>query len=151
MHWSIVWIGYLLTWATIPHILTRNKPPASTLAWIWAVILFPYLGALFYFVFGTDRLVRQKLRAARQMDAAGAREERLVNPHTQALLDSLPAEERAAVETLSAINEYAISCADDSRLLVDGREFFEALGERIERARHHVHIEFYIWQDDDRA
>jgi cardiolipin synthase len=151
VHSSVIWFGYLLTWATIPHILNRNKPPASTLAWIWAVILFPYFGALFYFVFGSDRLVRQKLRATRQMDAAGAREERRVNLHTQALLDSLPAEERAAVETLSEINEYAVSCADHSRLLVDGREFFEALGQRIERARHHVHIEFYIWQHDDRA
>jgi hypothetical protein len=41
MHWSFVWFGYLVTWAAIPHILLRNKPPASTLAWIWAVILFP--------------------------------------------------------------------------------------------------------------
>src|SRR5437868_4024052 len=42
MHWWFIWIGYLLTWAVLPHILTRNKPPASTLAWSWAVILFPY-------------------------------------------------------------------------------------------------------------
>ena len=51
MHWSLVWIGYFLTWTTIPHILLRNKPPASTLAWIWAVILFPYLGTDFLFHF----------------------------------------------------------------------------------------------------
>ena len=50
-------------WAVIPHILTRNKPPASTLAWIWAVILFPYGGAIFYFLFGTDR--RRSAKAAR--------------------------------------------------------------------------------------
>jgi len=31
-HWSIVWVGYLLTLGVIPHILTRNKPPVSTLA-----------------------------------------------------------------------------------------------------------------------
>ena len=65
MHWSLVWFGYLLTWAAIPHILMRNKPPASTLAWIWAVILFPYVGTIFYVAFGTDRLLRQKLRATR--------------------------------------------------------------------------------------
>src|SRR5262245_34847446 len=46
---------------------------------------------------------------------------------------------------------YAISCADETRLLVDGSAFFAALGKRIEEARHHVHIEFYIWQDDARA
>src|SRR3954452_23220823 len=151
MHWSLVWIGYLLTWATIPHILTRNKPPASTLAWIWAVILFPYGGALFYFVFGSDRLVRQKLRATRRMDAAGARAERRINADTLALLDILPPGERASVELLSELNEYAVSCADQTRLLVDGAEFFAALGQRIDEARHHVHIQFYIWRTDNRA
>ena len=52
---------------------------------------------------------------------------------------------------LSHLHEYAISCADETRLLVDGAEFFAALGQRIEEAQHHVHIEFYIWQDDARA
>jgi len=86
MHWWFIWIGYLLTWAVIPHILTRNKPPASTLAWIWAVILFPYGGAIFYFLFGTDRLVRQKLRATREMDASGGRGGRRVTADTKVLL-----------------------------------------------------------------
>ncbi|HEY2800957.1 MAG TPA: PLDc N-terminal domain-containing protein [Chthoniobacterales bacterium] len=90
MHWSLVWLGYLLTWATIPHILLRNKPPASTLAWVWAVILFPYLGPFFYFLFGTDRLIRQRLRATRAMDATGAREERKITAHTEALVEQLP-------------------------------------------------------------
>jgi cardiolipin synthase len=151
MHWSLVWIGYLLTWATIPHILLRNKPPASTLAWIWAVILFPYGGTIFYFIFGTDRLVRQRLRATREMDASGAREERRIRADTQALIDSLPEHERAAADLLSQLNDYAVSCAAETRLLVDGGEFYAALAQRIDQARHHVHIEFYIWQDDTRA
>jgi cardiolipin synthase len=151
MHWSLVWIGYLLTWATIPHILTRNKPPASTLAWVWAVILFPYVGTIFYFVFGTDRLVRQKLRATREMDAAGGRMERRVNADTAALLECLPQEERHAVALLSELNEYATSCAETSRLLIDGAQFFEALIQRIDQAEHHVHIEFYIWRNDARG
>ena len=151
MHWSMVWIGYVLTWATIPHILTRNKPPASTLAWVWAVILFPYGGALFYFIFGTDRLVRQKLRATRQMEAAGGRGERRVNADTKTVLDSLAPDERATIELLSELNEYAVSCAHQARLLVDGGQFFAALMQRIDEARNHVHFEFYIWRDDARG
>jgi cardiolipin synthase len=151
MHWSFVWIGYLLTWATIPHILLRNKPPASTLAWIWAVILFPFAGPLFYFVFGTDRLVRQRLRATHEMDAAGAREERRVSEDTRALVAKLTPLERVGVELLSQVNEYAISCAEETRLLVDGDQFYAALGQRIDEAKHHVHIEFYIWRSDARG
>ena len=151
MHWSLVWLGYLLTWAAIPHILMRNKPPASTLAWIWAVILFPYVGPIFYVVFGTDRLVRQKLRATRAMDAAGAREERKSTARTEALLERLPVAEQPTVELLSRLNEFALSSAERTRLLIDGDQFFRALAERIDRACDHVHIEFYIWRNDPRG
>ncbi|HEX3818630.1 MAG TPA: cardiolipin synthase [Chthoniobacterales bacterium] len=151
MLWYFFWIGYLLTWSVIPYLLLRNKPPASTLAWIWAVILFPYLGALFYFIFGTDRLVRQRLRATREMDASGAREERRVSAETSALVEKLSGPERAGVDLLSHVNEYAISSAQKTRLLVDGADFYAALGQRIEEARHHVHVEFYIWRDDARG
>lgn len=151
MHWSIVWLGYLLTWLAIPHILLRNKPPASTLAWIWAVILFPYVGTIFYLTFGTDRLVRQKLRATREMDASGAREERKITARTHALFEQLPVDERPAVKLLSELNEYAVSAVEATRLLVDGAEFFDALAARIAAAHTHVHVEFYIWRDDARG
>ena len=151
MHWSLVWIGYLLTWAAIPHILLRNKPPASTLAWVWAVILFPYIGTLFYLIFGTDRLQRQKLRASREMAAAGGREECKTNARTHALFQQLPERERSAVKLLSQLNEFALSSAEESRLLVDGADFYGALAQRIDGAHEHVHVEFYIWKDDARG
>lgn len=151
MNWSFVWLGYLLTWSAIPHILLRNKPPASTLAWIWAVILFPYVGTIFYIVFGTDRLLRKRLRATREMDASGAREERRITARTHALFAQLAADEHAAVKLLSELNEYAVSDAEATRLLVDGAAFFRALAERIAAARAHVHVEFYIWRNDARG
>lgn len=151
MLWWFLGFGYLVTWSTIPIILMRNKPPASTLAWVWAVILFPYLGAIFFFAFGTDRLVRERLRATRELDASGARDERRVNLDTRTLLESLPPGERDGVELLSRLNEYVVSCADETRLLMDGAEFYDALGRAIDEARHHVHIEFYIWRADPRG
>lgn len=150
-HWSLVWIGYLLTWAVIPHVLLRNKPPVSTLAWIWAVILFPYIGPLFYFFFGTERIERKKLRANREMAATGVREERKITAATRELVDALPDDQRTGLELLSEINEFAISSAESTRLLVDGGEFFPALNARIAAARTHVHIEFFIWSDDARG
>ncbi len=150
VHWSVV-CSYLLTWAVIPHVLLRNKPPVSTLAWIWAIILFPFLGPLFYLIFGTERIQRKKLRATREMAASGVREERKITARTEALVESLPASERAAVNLLSRINEFAISSAISTRLLVDGAEFFPALCERIAAAREHVHIQFFIWRDDARG
>ncbi|MEP6668984.1 MAG: cardiolipin synthase [Chthoniobacter sp.] len=151
LHWSIVWVGYLLTLGVIPHIFLRNKPPVSTLAWIWAVILFPYVGPLFYFVFGTERIERKKLRARREMAASGVRAERRITAFTRALVESLPDDERADVELLSQINELAVSSVESTRLLIGGAQFFPALCQRIDEAREHVHIEFFIWRDDPRG
>ena len=151
LHWSIAFIGYLLTWGVIPHILLRNKPPVSTLAWVWAVILFPYIGPLFYFAFGSEHLVRKKLRDRREMSASGARAERRITSFTRALLDALPEAEHTAVELLSNINDLAISSAESTRLLVGGAQFYSALCQRIDEAREHVHVEFFIWRDDERG
>ncbi|HEV7868163.1 MAG TPA: cardiolipin synthase [Chthoniobacteraceae bacterium] len=151
MHWTFVWLGYLLTLAVIPHVLLRNKPPVSTLAWIWAVILFPYIGPLFYFIFADDRVTRKKLEANAEMASAGTRAERRITPQTQRLVDELPAKEKREVESLSRINGLAISSAEETRLLIGGAEFFAALADRIREAKHHVHIEFFIWRDDPRG
>jgi cardiolipin synthase len=149
---SIFWIGYLLTsWAIIPHILSRNKPPVSTLAWIWAVILFPFIGPLFYFVFGTERMERKKLRASKVLAAFGARPGHQISHHTRALMAALPAAEGAILEVLSDINDVAVSSAETTRLHIGGKQFFPALCERIDEARQHVHIEFFIWRDDPRG
>ena len=53
---------YFATWAFIPHLLLLKKRPSATLAWLWAIVFIPYVGAMFYFGFGTDRLKRRRLR-----------------------------------------------------------------------------------------
>jgi cardiolipin synthase len=59
---TAILICYLATWAFIPHLLLLKKRPSATLAWLWAIVFIPFVGALFYFGFGTDRLKRRRLR-----------------------------------------------------------------------------------------
>lgn len=151
MTWSFVWIGYLISWSLIPLILLRNKPPVSTLAWIWAVILFPYLGPLAYLVFGENRLARKRLRAGRQMAAESGRGEKQVTEKTRALLAELQPLELEAAELLSRINEISVTTAEEVRLLVGGADFYAALGRAIDGAQQHVHLECYIFRDDARG
>lgn len=60
--WAVAIVGYVLTWLAIPHVLLAGKRPASTLAWLWSILLFPYLGAIAYFALGADRFKRRRLR-----------------------------------------------------------------------------------------
>src|ERR1700761_4689961 len=60
-----MWFWILLTiWlasvACIPHMLLLNKRPTATLAWLWAMLLFPGVGAALYLAIGSERVKRRR-------------------------------------------------------------------------------------------
>jgi cardiolipin synthase len=145
-------ICYLATWAFIPHLLLLKKRPSATLAWLWAIVFIPFLGAFVYLAIGTDRLKRRRLRrrhiySARSMRkgaAPGSTDEA-----TSVLLGNLKPRDRQFLKLLSRINHLPVSSAGSLRILRDSKEFYAALEARIAGARHHVHLEFYIWNADE--
>jgi cardiolipin synthase len=149
---TLLLVGYLATWGFIPHLLLLKKRPAATLAWLWAIVFIPFLGALAYFAIGTDRLKRRRLkrrslfsaRASRQPVPAGTTDDA-----TTALVRQLPRRERQFLQLLSRITQLPVSSAASLRILRNSAEFYPALEERIRAAVHHVHMEFYLWQPDD--
>ncbi|HUR59495.1 MAG TPA: cardiolipin synthase [Opitutaceae bacterium] len=143
--------GYFATWAFIPHLLLLKKRPSATLAWLWAIMFIPFIGAMAYVAIGTDRLKRRRLRrrqlfsarSSRQLPPAGT-----TDPGSSDLLKTLPRRDRQFLQLLSRINQLPASSAGDIRILRDSREFYPALEARIRGARHHLHVEFYIWEND---
>lgn len=151
MSWAtFIEVGYGLSWALIPSLLRRNKPPVSTLNWIWVLVFLPWLGALAYFLIGSDRLARRHLSKSRQIGADGAAVKRAAghDGKLSALWDSLEPAERAMADLLSSVNDAPASAAGEVELLVDAQKFYPALIAAIAQARQYVHAEFYIFRDD---
>jgi len=144
LEWTLLVVSYLLTWLAIPHVLLSSKRPASTLAWVWAILLFPFVGTAFYFAIGTDHFKRRRLRyIARQ--ALPAHDE---TPHAQSTLASTPPHTQALLRGLAAINRIPPATTNCADLLVDAAEFYPRLLDAIRSAQHHVHVEFFIWRND---
>lgn len=131
--------AYLLSLLVVPHLLLAGKRPVSTLAWLWAILLFPYLGAIAYLFIGTDHIRRRTLRR-RRFSAKPIPETLLRRGITEG--------EVPLLRGLSVINQIPLSSVSHVRVLVDARTFYPALLERIESAEHHIHIEFFIWRGD---
>lgn len=138
-------IAYLLTWGTIPHVLFNKRRPAAALAWVWSIIALPFLGPLAYWGFGADHMQRRRLRKAKRLGvmrhSAGA--------SPQAEIDEFSPRKSDLVRTLTEVNQIPASTARRVELLLDAETFYPALLERIEKARHHVHFESFIWRDDE--
>jgi cardiolipin synthase len=142
---------YFVTWVTIPHLLLLKKRPAATLAWLWAILFMPFLGAAYYCLFGTDRLKRRRLKHRSRLTAHPAGKENVqgtTDDATADLLQRLPAQDRRFLGMVSRINQLPISSAGESRVLNDASEFYPALEQKIQKASRSVHLEFYLWRGD---
>ena len=62
LYFWITLCGYLVTLLLIPVLLLQKKRPVSTVAWLFLIVLAPYFGALFYVVFGVNRVQRRVVR-----------------------------------------------------------------------------------------
>jgi cardiolipin synthase A/B len=133
-------LAYVATWAVIPLVLLSRKRPSSMVAWLGAIILLPFLGALLFFFFGTDRLRRKRLE--RRSDRARSR-----TSGSEPDFD-FDANERALVRAVALINRNPLSAIDKLELLHDNH-YFDALYAGIEKAEHHIHFQTYVWRDDE--
>ncbi|MEO5566045.1 MAG: cardiolipin synthase [Luteimonas sp.] len=135
LYLGIGWALYLLGLGG--WIVLQKRAPAATLGWLLGLAALPYVGFLIYVVFGPQRIKRNRVRRARARVA---------------LLDEAPwayADEAAELAALAhATSGLPASTAIDVRLLIDGGATYQALLEAVACARHHVHLEYYIFAAD---
>ena len=129
-----------LQWVLIPHLLSqRCKSPNATLAWLWSLIFLPGIG-LFYLLIGNERVQRKRLALVRALDS-------------QLEVTAGPRRKQRAMVTapmpdLERVNGMPGTQGNTAALLPDGTSFFPVLLELIGNAKHHLHLEFYIWRND---
>ena len=151
-----VWILlalWLTSWLCIPHLLLLNKRPTATLAWLWAILLFPVVGAGLYLAIGSEQVARRRqekgedFRAKKRLKdeqaetaegVAGLKKEKALDESDQLLLQGL-----------SAITQLPLATASSHRILYKGAPFYAALRADIEKAQHDVQVESFIWRDDE--
>ncbi|MEP6632809.1 MAG: cardiolipin synthase [Luteimonas sp.] len=130
------WFGYLILLGG--WIVLQKREPVATLSWLISLALLPYLGFLIYHVFGPQKIKRQRLRRART---------RVGLPTTEDHADGSDVVELGNLA--QATTGLPPSTARDVRLLVDGAATYDALIADIAQARHHVHLEYYIYCPDE--
>ncbi len=139
-----VWVVGLSIW-----IVSERRSPAATFAWVLALTGLPLVGIPLYLVFGPRRLHRKKLRHQRSIDSVG-RDSPVRRRRSPEVVRGLPTgnDVRALVRLATAAKQSAPSRASRVTLLADGDGCYDAIAGAIGAARHHVHLEYYIWEPD---
>lgn len=150
---SLVTILYFLTVVFIAFlIILENRNPVKTISWILVLVLLPFAGIVIYLFFG------QEYRKTKMFSRKGLKDlEKLRNltleqldnlPKNHALIDEKRYSKKRLINLLLA-NSNALLTSDNAvQVLRNGDETFPAIFESIEKARHHIHLEYYIIEDD---
>ena len=130
---------------TIVVIVMDNRSPYKTLAWGLVLIFLPVIGLVLYFFFGQD-----------------TRKERLISKKGFKRLTKYPMMEFQMQESFKVSDEkqhqlirffqrvnVALPFEGNSiKFFRDGYSMLQGLLATIKSAQHHIHVEFYIFEDD---
>ena len=131
----VVGVGYLVVLSG--WIVLQKREPVATLSWVLSLAALPFLGFFIYYLFGPQRIKRQRLKRLRARAA---------------LQSSIPTlggtDDGADLARLALATTGFSPTLCEATLLVGGARTFDALVSAIEAAEHHIHLEYYIFEPD---
>lgn len=146
MFWTIVSaceVSYLV--AMIVVIILDKRSPISTIAWILALAVLPYIGLVIYFFFGPHRIERKRMRHGQSI--AAVRGELEAESKRKPFDVTAPHREQLATLAVKASGSF-MSTAKSITILGGGKECFDAIEAAIREAKSHVHVLYYIFEGD---
>ena len=141
-------IGMTLLWGvialTVIHVVMDNRQPAKTMAWALVIFFLPLVGIVLYIFFGINHR-RERLVSQRSLDQLSKRsmlgfveqqDLHVADSHKQ-LVDLFINQNLSLPFKVAAVD-----------IMTDGYSFFPELLADIGRAKHHIHISMYIFEED---
>ena len=142
---------FFIVAAVCVFILLYNQTPSKALGYMLLVISFPVGGILIYFAVGLNYRKKEMYRKKLEIDE----------------LEFPKLEQRATTYTQTALlknkdrigdfyqlanysrNKNLTSYNNTAKLLVNGENKFPDVLESLRNAKHHIHIEYYIYENDE--
>jgi len=149
MHWSLV---YLISEWSIRLVMLiyvpQRRSAAASRTWLLLIFFQPVLGLMLYAMFGriyvSKKRIEQQMRASRRIRASQA--ELGVRKFAGPKLPPDAASILGLAERLGDFEPFGGNCVE---LAYDYAGWIDRLVKDIDGARHHVHLLFYIYGDDE--
>jgi cardiolipin synthase len=151
---TIFWVAnYFFVIIASITILYENRNPAKTAAYLLLLIFLPVIGLVIYMFFGQD------LRKRKLFNRKSFHDSKLVKEWSADLLTNFQAEENVIVAKLGQKIKIARmlmhnnevkslpTLRNEVTVFHNGEEKYPVLLEELQKATHHIHIEYYIMTD----
>ena len=144
--YNILTVLYVLSvLAVIVVVLSENRNPVKSMAWVLVLLLLPVLGLVIYLIFG------RSLKGMRLISRSDLRDLSHLNDYSEKVeLDEELSDSSRQLITL--VNKLAVPHmfeGNDIEIFTSGQEKFNALLRDIEDAKEYIHVQYFIIEHDE--
>lgn len=134
----------LIVFTQMLVVVLENRQPVKTVAWLLVLFFLPVIGLVIYFFFGRNRKREHFVSRACALQLARRSAVRFF----QGGFPDLPEEYEPLIRLFKRQSGAFPYANNKVRMFVSGAEMLDNLLRDIAAARHHVHVETYIIEDD---
>ena len=131
--------------ATIVVIVMDNRNPYKTLAWVLVLVFLPVVGLALYYFFGQDTR-REKLISKKGFKRLTKYP--MMEFQMQESFKVSEEKQHQLIRFFQRVNLALPFEGNSMKIFQDGSSMLQALLATINSAKHHIHVEFYIFEDD---
>ncbi|QOR67591.1 cardiolipin synthase [Cytobacillus suaedae] len=152
------WEGWLLGALSIMFTLSaifialiiflENRHPTQTLTWLVVLGSFPLLGFFFYLIFGRNYRKKRLFQKKALLDEQTFSQFEGSFENNEEKIDQVGENQQHLFRLAHRIGKSPISFATDTTILTNGEMTFSTIFEELRKAKHHIHLEYYIVRHD---
>ncbi|MDQ0215657.1 cardiolipin synthase [Oikeobacillus pervagus] len=129
-------------------IFLENRHPTQTLTWLVVLGSFPLLGFFFYLLFGRNYRKERMFRKKYLLDKEAYLKFN-EQPSPKEFTEFVHNRGDKKIFTIAEkLGNSPISLHTETKILTNGDETFSSIKTELLKARHHIHLEYYIVRDD---
>ena len=136
---------FLTVVVTVMVVILDNRNPFKTLVWVLVLIFLPVVGLILYFFFGQDTR-KEKLISKKGFERLSKYP--MMEFQEQESFPISELESHSVVRFFQRVNKALPFEGNGMDICSDGYTMIQSLLKAIGSARHHIHIQFYIFEDD---
>lgn len=142
----------LIIIGTILVVITDERDSGKKIAWILVISFLPVVGIVLYIMFGFD-IRRTRLFNTRRRNFLRFFHSRADGSIRHVLFgddafNRVRPEYQELARLLSKSNGTSVTANNDIEIITSGKRKFEALTQDIRNARHHIHVEYFLFKKD---
>ncbi len=143
VYWGLVTIYGVTILSVVGVVLSENRNPVKSLAWVTVLLIVPVVGLVLYIFFGRNiknkRLVTKRARRKTRSPKV---------PQGKAPHEVLQPETLQVVKLGNTLVGAQCYPGNDAKIFTSGAEKFDALKRDMLEAKRSIHLQYYIFEDD---